>query len=267
MVLVGTSRKGFSLVELSIVLVILGLLTGGILAGQSLIRAAELRAVTTEFQRYTTASYSFRDKYFAMPGDWNNAQAVWGAQGTNCSGTVTTLATTGTCNGDGDGNIGYPGASMSAEAFQFWRQLALAGLIEGSYTGVAGSGSAIDSQPGTNIPRSKMNGAGWGVQYIGGSYGDTETYTAVYGNALIFGGTVSGSLPRGSILKPEEAWNIDTKMDDGKPGTGKILAFEIANFANANACTTSASTTDYAGTYALSRTSLACSFYFPQAIR
>lgn len=60
--------KAFSLVELSIVLVILGLLTGGILAGQSLIRAAELRAVSTEYSRYITATQSFRDKYFAVPG-------------------------------------------------------------------------------------------------------------------------------------------------------------------------------------------------------
>lgn len=58
-------KRGFSLVELSIVLVILGLLTGGILAGQSLIRAAELRAVSTEYSRYATAVQSFRDKYFA----------------------------------------------------------------------------------------------------------------------------------------------------------------------------------------------------------
>ncbi|PZP83692.1 MAG: type II secretion system protein, partial [Azospirillum brasilense] len=56
---------GFSLVELSIVLVILGLLTGGILGGQSLIRAAELRTISTDANRYITAAQTFRDKYFA----------------------------------------------------------------------------------------------------------------------------------------------------------------------------------------------------------
>lgn len=65
--------RGFSLVELSIVLVILGLLTGGILAGQSLIRAAELRSVTTEYGRWVTAMHSFRDKYMAIPGDMRDA--------------------------------------------------------------------------------------------------------------------------------------------------------------------------------------------------
>lgn len=59
---------GFSLVELSIVLVILGLLTGGILGGQSLIKAAELRAVTTELDAFQTATNTFRQKYFALPG-------------------------------------------------------------------------------------------------------------------------------------------------------------------------------------------------------
>ena len=83
------ARSGFSLVELSIVLVILGLLTGGILAGQSLIRAAELRSVATESQRYMAALNSFRDKYFALPGDMANATAFWGAQN----------ATPATCHG------------------------------------------------------------------------------------------------------------------------------------------------------------------------
>ena len=71
--------QGFSLVELSIVLVILGLLTGGILAGQSLIRASELRAATAEYQRYATSIQSFRDKYMALPGDMTNATRFWGS--------------------------------------------------------------------------------------------------------------------------------------------------------------------------------------------
>jgi prepilin-type N-terminal cleavage/methylation domain-containing protein len=60
-------KAAFSLVELSIVLVILGLLTGGILTGQNLIRAAELRAVVTEFNRYQTAVRTFEDKYSPFP--------------------------------------------------------------------------------------------------------------------------------------------------------------------------------------------------------
>lgn len=68
----------FSLVELSIVLVILGLLVGGVVAGQSLIRAAELRSVSTDYQRFLTATLTFRDKYFALPGDFTMASRVWG---------------------------------------------------------------------------------------------------------------------------------------------------------------------------------------------
>jgi len=74
-------KTAFSLVELSIVLVILGLLTGGVLTGQNLIRAAELRAVTTEFNAYQTAANTFKDKYFAIPGDMTNATDFWGSAG------------------------------------------------------------------------------------------------------------------------------------------------------------------------------------------
>lgn len=100
--------RGFSLVELSIVLVILGLLTGGILAGQSLIRAAELRSVITTTDRYQAAVYSFRDKYFALPGDMRNATSFWGDQATGpsaCADAGITDGTPGTCNGNGDGLI------------------------------------------------------------------------------------------------------------------------------------------------------------------
>jgi prepilin-type N-terminal cleavage/methylation domain-containing protein len=149
-------RHAFSLVELSIVLVILGLLTGGILGGQSLIRAAELRAVSTEFQRYVTASHTFRDKYFGLPGDITNATLIWGAaHGTPA--TCRTTASTGaaTCDGNGDGNINtIDSGTTYSERHRYWQQLSAAGLIEGSYTGVGGSVGVAQVVPGTNAPRS-----------------------------------------------------------------------------------------------------------------
>ena len=151
------SRCGFTLVELSIVLVILGLLVGGVLTGQSLIRAAELRAVSKEFQTYQTAAMSFRDKYFGLPGDITNATAFWG-QNTVCGGG----AATGVCNGNGDGIVNDAGvANGTNEVLQFWTQLALAGMIEGSYTGIAGPTHGNDSTAGINVPRSKISSVGW----------------------------------------------------------------------------------------------------------
>ncbi len=259
-------RKGFSLVELSIVLVILGLLTGGILAGQSLIRAAELRAVGTEYQRYLTAASAFKDKYFTIPGDFNNAQAFWGAQGTNCSGTVTTVNATGACNGNGDGIMNQAGAvSSTGETMQMWRHLALAGLIEGNYSGISGSGGTQHCMPGTNCPMSKLNGGGWSIDYDGTTAGNGSRYAVYYGNFLSFGAFATNSGTSDPILKPEEAWNIDTKLDDGKPASGKI----VARFWN-NLCaapdTGTAAATNLVASYRLSDSTLQCALHFRQFV-
>lgn len=258
----ASSNAGFSLVELSIVLVILGLLVGGVLSGQSLIRAAELRAVSTEYARYVTAVQSFRDKYFAIPGDMNNATAFWGFTGgtgcTNSSGTAVT--TPGTCDGNGGGIIdNAAAASQTGEVTQFWRQLALAGLIEGTYTGVVGGGSANHCVIGTNCPRSKLSNSGWGAFHQGNYGGDINTYALDYGNVLVFGAQSTNYLPVGATLKPEEAWNIDTKLDDGKPATGKAIAVYWNN-----ACATSTANNDYAGNYKLTDNTARCVFYFRQ---
>ncbi|MFZ4541966.1 MAG: type II secretion system protein, partial [Rickettsiales bacterium] len=263
------SITGFSLVELSIVLVILGLLVGGILSGQALIRAAELRAVTTEYNRYVAAVQTFRDKYFQLPGDMNSATRFWGnLGGVNCTNNAGTGAvSTGTCDGNGDGTInGAAAVSQTGEAFQFWRQLAFAGLIEGTYTGISGptlSWPGMDTLPGTNSPTSRMNNSGWGgVSMV--TVGDIATYALDYGNMLALGIRAVGNIPLNPAFKPEEAWNIDTKMDDGKPGTGKVMVRDYYTFGNANACTTSTNQTDYAGNYKLANTTSACSFFFPK---
>ncbi|MFZ4541492.1 MAG: type II secretion system protein [Rickettsiales bacterium] len=128
------TSSGFSLVELSIVLVILGLLVGGILSGQSLIRAAELRAVSTEYSRYVTAVQTFRDKYFQLPGDMNSATTFWGTAAVGAACATTIGSGTQTCNGNGDGWLDN-GYVNSNENFRYWQHLANAGLIEGAYTG------------------------------------------------------------------------------------------------------------------------------------
>jgi len=157
-------HRAFSLVELSIFLVILGLLTGGILAGRSLLRASELRAGVGEQQRYFAAVYAFRDKYSMLPGDMNNAVRFWGAQagGTTdgrdatCA-TLTTGATgTETCNGDGNGRVAGKAAADNYERYRFWQHLANAGLVEGSYSGVSGAGTTTTDIPGENTPGSRL---------------------------------------------------------------------------------------------------------------
>ena len=67
------TRAAFTLVELSIVIVIIGLLIGGILGGQSLIHASELKSVISDFQKYQSAITQFRTQYNAWPGDMPNA--------------------------------------------------------------------------------------------------------------------------------------------------------------------------------------------------
>ncbi len=259
-----TSSRGFSLVELSIVLVILGLLTGGILAGQSLIRAAELRAVTTEFNRYTTAIQTFRDKYMALPGDMPNATRFWSRLNTNAdcvTNSSAAAASPGTCDGNGDGFILRGSAANStAENTQFWRQLALAGLIEGNLTGLSGamSGFNLECKIGAGCPASKMSNGGWGVIYLGDYPGDTNTYAFNYGNVMSFGAGHPIYIPSNPIFKPEEAWNIDTKMDDGRPDGGRIIAQTWHD------CTLATSQTDYGKGYNLTDSRILCHLYFPQ---
>ena len=258
-------KHAFSLVELSIVLVILGLLTGGILTGQSLIRASELRSVTTEYQRYITATQTFRDKYFALPGDMNNATRFWGDDNAACADAAIPNGTPGTCNGNGNGGLEWAGASATGERFQFWKHLSLAGVIEGTYSGLAGSNaSGRESIAGTNVPSSKISTAAWSIiSDLTVHSGSTVTYGGFsYGNAFGFGGGVAGDWPNAAILRPEEAWNIDTKMDDGRPGTGRIIARYWNNACGAGG----ASETDTANsTYNLSSTTLQCMIYFVRA--
>lgn len=220
-----THRRAFSLVELSIVLVILGLLTGGILAGQSLIRAAELRSVNADVMRYRSAIYSFRDKYFALPGDMANATRFWGTlAGTGSDATCQDTAATGlpTCNGGGDGRV-TTSVVTHDERFRSWQHLANAGLVEGSYTGkTAGASGTYTMLVGSNVPSSKLRNSFFDISYEVPD-GTVNNFAAskLNTNSINIYGSGSNYL---SDIKPEEAWSIDTKMDDGNPVYGSVVS-------------------------------------------
>lgn len=212
------SLKAFSLVELSIVLVILGLLVGGILSGQALIRAAELRSVTADLDRYRAAIYTFRDKYFALPGDMTNATNFWSALDATHA-TCVTIASTGgrTCNGNGDGMLHIFTGSVQSEIFHSWVHLANAGLVEGTYSGLADTGGPKDALPGYNVPRGRISGTGFTLAYEG-----TWTPANFNNRNLILFGTATSAETFNDALSPAEARNLDMKIDDGAYNSGKL---------------------------------------------
>ena len=256
----STTQSAFSLVELSIVLVILGLLTGGILGGQSLIRAAELRSLTADTQRYSAAVYTFRDKYFGLPGDLTNATSFWGAAA-DCSA-ATTTASILTCNGNGNGQIEWSTPSVErSEMHAFWQQMAAAGLVEGSYTGGrVGNGYSAGTGPGVNAPRTRISNGCWST--FTNTFTPTVNLTSVTGTNMLMAGTVysDGTNPDycyQPLIKPEEAWNLDTKTDDGRPGIGRVVVWN--NLRNPGCASTDDPTT---AAYQLNSATVSCSIQY-----
>lgn len=242
-----TPTSAFSLVELSIVLLIIGLLVGGVITGQSLIRAAELRGIISDQTAFATATQAFRDKYFTLPGDMPNATAFWGKDNASCAGDTGAVAAPGTCNGNGNGILEYPtAASATGETFRAWQHLALAGLIPGTFTGNSGAAGALDPDLGINSPASKIQSVGWGYGYYNNANG-ANGYSFNYDmtNWLVLGNEADNAYADGPAIKTEEAFNIDTKLDDESPATGKVLGNVIGS------CTNATGTTDRAARYVL----------------
>src|SRR4051812_8276049 len=120
----SVSQHGFTLVELAIVLVIIGLIVGGVLVGQDMIKAAEVRATVGQYEKYNAAVNTFRTKYTGLPGDLNSATAARFGMVAR-SGAV----------GHGDGNGLLEGCSAGSvnggcETMIFWRDLGFANLID-----------------------------------------------------------------------------------------------------------------------------------------
>jgi len=226
-------HDGFTLIELSIVLVIIGLIVGGVLTGRSLIRAAELRSIITDEQRYVTAVNTFRTKYNEIPGDMADATNFWGTDPNGCpdpGGSATPQTTT--CNGNGNGIIESEGVSPSGggilEGFRAWQQLANVGLIQGAYSGVSYTlGIPWSYMPGVNIPATKLPNGGfaWMVFDNTGQESPGTWNAQVSVQYLLLGAvqSASGKLMQ-PLLTPTDAQAIDIKMDDGIAYTGVVLS-------------------------------------------
>src|SRR6185369_11251112 len=162
----NTLSYGFSLLQMSMALMIIAFLTGGILTGKDLIQLAEQRSIIAEIEQFKTAAVAFHAKYNAVAGDMKNATTYWGDCGGCGGGWPGDLNSTATNNGNGNGKVdgsGCTGADFMSvlcddEPYYFWKHLVNAGMIKGSYTGTLLS---LDSNSrvqifGQNVPASRI---------------------------------------------------------------------------------------------------------------
>ncbi len=237
------SRQAFSLVEMAVVLLIISIVAGGILVTDSLIQQAMIRAIISDYDHYLKSVLEFRDKYQALPGDMSTAEDLWDGP-VNCgSHSITALPLGGTCNGDGNGLIGECADDLSAacgnaeEVFRVWQHLGYAGFIDGRYTGVQISASVPEALPGVNVPALKGRPGTWTLLHYTNASDITGLKGDTYGHVFFYGGHNGYTGIQGSggaaapftiepVLRTKDAQEIDRKIDDGRPRTGKIRAWE-----------------------------------------
>ena len=227
----NNKKSGFTLVELAIVLVIIGLIVGGVLTGADLIKAATIRSTVSDIERINAGATTFRGKYNGLPGDLIASRAVefnLSASGdANAAGTVGLRDGNSVLEGAGAGST-----SLRGEIALFWKDLGATGLIPGNYPGigvVVGPAAAVTSaNVNTYLPPSKLR--------------DSAAYYvySVAGRNFLYIGTITAIITTGVVtaanaVTPLEAKGIDEKIDDGAPTTGTVLTMTDLTTANAGA--------------------------------
>jgi prepilin-type N-terminal cleavage/methylation domain-containing protein len=188
----------FTLIELSIVLTVIGLIVAGVVSGRSLIKQASLRKDVAFVAQVQLAISQFKVEYLAMPGDFPSASTYWSTA----------------VNGNGDGTYGTWYCPGNAETYTFWQHLALAGLIPGTFSGT-GSTAYI----GQNVPAVAMNPSfEWCANYDshGSIYATHNAIMTGYGNPEI-----GGTYP----FLQKYAAAMDRKIDDGFPKAGRMISY------------------------------------------
>ena len=243
---------GFSLIELSIVLIIIGLIIGGIFVGTDLVSSSKVRAQLAQIDQYQAAVAAFQAKYNCLPGDCA-AGASYGFTARDPS-----------CRGHGDGNgileSNNPGSAcgsgasitgtypLAGENAAFWMDLSSAGLIDGSFTTASElatpSGIVSGSQIGLYMPLAKIKNGNYISVY------SVDPSNAIFSGINIPGGNIptnffgidaptqfSGSginaTSSNFTITVQQAFAMDSKMDDGYPTTGNVLAafpFQVSGY-------------------------------------
>ncbi len=209
-------NKGFTLIELSIVIVIIGLIVAGVVGGQALVTQAKLRTVISDIDKYRVAINTFRLEYNALPGDLNNAESYFGA--------------TNTDNGNGNKRIDYYTAPANNELLLMWQHLALADITKGTYTG-AGDGSFNQASPDVNVPSTFGGKNCFGIRYGQVGAGWISARPANAAPFLIVGRQSTDALELDkdcvySAFSTKHAFSIDQKIDDGLSHVGSLFSFE-----------------------------------------
>ena len=184
--------RGFTLVEIAIVLVIIGLLLGGILKGQEMITQAKIKNVIADMSGVSAAMYGYQDRYKALPGDDKLAGGVGGRWAT-------------TTAGNGDGIVNGKWTESGKESLLFWDHLRLSGFISGS--GAANPFNAVSGKLGVETGDGPAPAT---------APGNILQETA--GSGTAFSGLVlcSGNLP------DKIAISVDSQMDDGIGNKGSV---------------------------------------------
>lgn len=231
------AQQAFTLVELSIVLVILGLLVGGILVGQDLIHGSQVKKQITQIEQYRTSTNGFRDKYQGIPGDLR-------ASTSNGFGMVTRSGAAG--HGDGSGLVDgclANGRNAGCETLLYWTDLTFAGMLAPS---VNTATDAVATMSAATVD-----------QYLPrGALGRTSVTVYTNGSMNYFQLTSVSSAAAGvytlaSALTPMDAFNIDEKLDDGDPLQGSVQAVGGTNLLGvvavpgATACVSTATDNPY----------------------
>ena len=222
-------QSGFTLVEIAIVLVIIGLLLGGVLKGQELINSAKVKNMIGDFRTVSSLVYGYQDRFKSFPGDQTAAQLT-AAFGAAAAATECTPLAAGSCaqnNGriDGAWTAGGAGTGVATdETSVFWQHVRLANLATGPTLLADANYRPRNADGGFIGIESGINGGGAAAPFIAN----------MRGSFYVCSGGILGRYVK----------QIDTTMDDGNTATGSVQAVLEAGAARGGVAVATAAVVD-----------------------